>query len=56
MKRLLKVLSCSALLLCGCQQQEQQEPVEEEVVSIVSNDIYADPKNPQMRTHWYLIS
>ncbi|WP_071442105.1 hypothetical protein [Traorella massiliensis] len=46
MKRLLKVLSCSALLLCGCQQQEQQEPVEEEVVSIVSNDIYADPKNP----------
>ncbi|WP_294562047.1 hypothetical protein [uncultured Traorella sp.] len=46
MKRLLKVLCCSALLLCGCRQQEEPEPVEEEKISIVSNDIYADPKNP----------
>lgn len=46
MKRLFKVLCCSALLLCGCQQQEEPEPVEEEKISIVSNDIYADPKDP----------
>ncbi len=46
MKRLLKVLCCSALLLCSCRQQEEPEPVEEEKISIVSNDIYADPKNP----------
>lgn len=46
MKRLLKVICCSALLLCACQQQEEPDPVEEEKITIISNDIYADPKNP----------
>ena len=47
MKKLLKILCCSALLLCGCQQKEPEpDPIEEEIVKIVSNEIYEDPKNP----------
>lgn len=47
MKQLFKILCCSALLLCGCQQKEtESDPIEEETVKIVSNEIYEDPKNP----------
>lgn len=47
MKRLVKVMFCGVLLLAGCQKKQEETPVvEEEKVTIVSNDVYADPKNP----------
>ena len=44
MKKYLMILFCG-FLLCGCKQEVNQPPVDEPVV-IVSNDKYADPKDP----------
>lgn len=43
MKKLFKLVLCG-LLLCGCTPQGEKPPVEP--TKIVSNEIYADPKNP----------
>lgn len=47
MKRIMKILCCGMLFLSGCQHDEPKpDPIEEEPIKIVSNDTYADPKNP----------
>lgn len=43
MKKVMKIILCG-ILLCGCMPKE--DPVNEEPVEIVSNEIYEDPQNP----------
>ena len=43
MKKIIKLILCS-LLLCGCSFIKEEQP--KEPTKIVSNEIYADPKNP----------
>lgn len=45
MKNILKLLCC-CFLLFGCKPEEENPIVDEENIVLVSNETYADPKNP----------